>query len=184
VTFLDLPPELRIEIYKLALKNVTVHVLPMNCGDNRKLPHALTRTSQQVRREVLPLMHSLCPILCSITDFNFDSLREWMRRIPPDQEANLCKNRTLVIRFCTTTELPKSIESMRKWLQMRADPYRPQPRWQYSGSKPADKVCKDLARRANRMKDASRQKEMFVILECLGVPRGNSPGRPPRVRGA
>jgi hypothetical protein len=178
VTFLDLPPELRIEIYKLALKHVTVHVLPINCEDARKLPHALTRTTKQVRREVLPLMHALCPIWCSITDFNFDSLREWMKRIPPEQEANLCKNRSLAIRFCTTTAPPKSVESLRKWLHMRADPYRPQPHWQYSGSRPSDKVCKDLVRRAKRMKDASRQKEMFVILECLGVPRDSSPGRP------
>lgn len=178
VTFMDLPAELRIEIYKLALENVTVHILPSSCDETRKRPHALTRTTRQVRAEVLPLMHALCPIRCSVTDFHFDSLLAWLARIPPDAQANLCKNSALTIRFCTTTAPPKSIDSMRRWLHARADPYRPQPRWQYSGSKPADKVCRDLLRRAKRMREPGRQREMFVILTALGVASEATVGRP------
>lgn len=177
VTFLDLPAELRVEIYKLALENITVHVVPIHCDEQRRQPLALTRTSRQIRQEVIPLMHALCPIRCSITDFNFDSLLGWLQRIAPAQQANLCKNEGLTINFSTSSGLPR-IESLRKWLHIRADPHRSQPNWRYSGSRPADKICKDLSRKCKRMRDRGRQQEFALILASLDVPTDSGPGRP------
>jgi hypothetical protein len=168
VTFFDLPAELRIEIYRLALENVIIHILPV-ASPNDKLPHALTRTSRQVRNEVLPLMHSICPIRSSVTEFNFDGLLLWMSRVPPHEEANLKKNPDMRIFFTTNNQPQRSMDSLRKWLHMRADKYRPQPQWQYSGTTPNNKVCADLRRRTKRMKEARKQKEMVKILKALNV---------------
>ncbi|KXT15710.1 hypothetical protein AC579_126 [Pseudocercospora musae] len=169
VTFFDLPAELRIEVYKLALDGVVIHILPPNTVEERKIPHALTRTSRQVRNEVLPLIHSLCPIRCAVTDFNFDGLLLWMSRVPPHEERNLKKNNQLVIRFNTSNQPQRGMESLRKWLHMRADVHRPQPKWHYTGALPSNKVCADLRRRCKRMKEYGKQWEMLQILKALQI---------------
>lgn len=171
VCFFDLPAELRIEIYKLALEGVVIHILPLNTVEERKIPHALTRVSRQVRNEVLPMIHSLCPIRCAITDFSFDGLLAWMARIPPEEQSKLLKNDNLCIRFHTTSNnLPPGLQSMRRWLKYRADPCMPQPRWNYQGATPSSKICVDLRRRAKRMTEAGKQAELYVILKALNIP--------------
>ncbi|EME82947.1 uncharacterized protein MYCFIDRAFT_174453 [Pseudocercospora fijiensis CIRAD86] len=157
------------KIYKLALDGVVIHILPPNTVEERKIPHALTRTSRQVRNEVLPLIHSLCPIRCAVTDFNFDGLLLWMSRVPPHEERNLKKNHHLVIRFNTSNQPQRSMESLRKWLHMRADVHRPQPKWHYTGAIPSNKVCADLRRRCKRMKEYGKQWEMLQILKALQI---------------
>lgn len=172
VTFFDLPAELRIEVYKLALEGVVIHILPTSKAEDsqRGIPHALTRTSRQVRNEVLPMIHSMCPIRCSITDFNFEGLLLWCSRIPPDQESKLVKNDDLRIQFATTGQQPpRCLASLRQWLKMRADKCRPQPNWQYRGPQPHSKICADLRRRAKRMTEKGKQEEMMRILKALGI---------------
>ncbi|KAK4503844.1 hypothetical protein PRZ48_004759 [Zasmidium cellare] len=179
VTFFDLPAELRIEVYKLALEGVVIHILPTSKAEDaaRCIPHALTRTSRQVRNEVLPMIHSMCPIRCSITDFNFDGLLLWIARIPPDQESKLCKNEDLRIQFATSGQQPpRSLDSLRKWLHMRADKHRPQPKWQYYGPQPHSKICADLRRRAKRMTESGKQEEMLKILKALNIDEVRSGG--------
>lgn len=170
VTFFSLPAEMRVEIYKLALEGVVVHILPTSTVDDRKLPHALTRTSRGVRNEVLPLIHALCPIRCAITDFCFDGLLTWMNRIPPNEENVLKKNQDLSIQFCFSNNQPqRSLESLRRWLHRRADKHRPQPRWQYGGGSPLPKVQADLRRRARRMTEPDKKAEMIAILAALNI---------------
>jgi hypothetical protein len=160
---------MRIEIYKLALEGVVIHILPPNTAEERKIPHALTRTSRQVRNEVLPMIHALCPIRCAITDFNFDGLLQWLARVPPSEEFKLTKNPNLSIRFHTTNQSSSCQQlSLRRWLAMRADQHRPQAEWQYSGTQPSSKVCADLRRRVKRMK-GGKAAEFHNILKALGV---------------
>ncbi|KAK5111955.1 hypothetical protein LTR85_011702 [Meristemomyces frigidus] len=170
--FFDLPPELRIEIYKLVLDDVVIHILPLQeDSDNMgfQCPHSLIRTSRQVRNEVLPIIHSTCEIRANVTDFNFSGMLAWMDRIPPDQQSHLCKNRALTVRLCTSSKPAGFCENMRKWLHLRADPYRPQPNWQYSGPAPKSKVANDLKRRVKRMSEVGKRKELVAMLSALGV---------------
>jgi len=174
----DLPAELRVEIYKLALGSVQIHILPPNSSE-RNNPHGLVLTSRQVRNEVLPLIHNSCAIRIDITDFNFDGLLAFMARMPPDQEANLRKNTKLEIRLCTTTtpnvkkgEPCNSMQnsaSLRKWLHVRADKYRPQPNWVYSGPVPDYKTAYEMRRRAKRMRIAGERMELVRMLKAIGV---------------
>lgn len=174
VTFYDLPAELRVEIYKLTLESVRLQILPATADKSRKRPHPLTLTTRQVRHEVLPIIHATCPILCNVTDFVFDGLLEWMSRVPPHEERVLTKNDNLTIAFHTTMQQPpRMMESMRKWLHMRADQHRPQPKWQYSGPTPPSKVCADLRRRAKRMKEEGKQAELLKMLKALQIPCGD-----------
>jgi hypothetical protein len=176
--FYDLPAELRVEIYKLALSSVQIHILPPNSSE-RNNPHALVLTSRQVRNEVLPLIHNSCAIRIDITDFNFDGLLAFMARMPPDQEANLRKNTKLSIRLCTTTtpdarkgdpcNSMKNSPSLRRWLHVRADPYRPQPNWIYSGPVPDYKTSYEMRRRAKRTKKQGEQAELIKMLQAIGV---------------
>jgi hypothetical protein len=176
--FYDLPAELRVEIYKLALSSVQIHILPPNSSE-RNNPPALVLTSRQVRNEVLPLIHNSCAIRIDITDFNFDGLLAFMARMPPDQEANLRKNTKLSIRLCTTTtpdarkgdpcNSMKNSPSLRRWLHVRADPYRPQPNWIYSGPVPDYKTSYEMRRRAKRTKKQGEQAELIKMLQAIGV---------------
>lgn len=168
-SFYDLPAELRIEVYKLVLEGVTIHIVPPHATDQH-CPHALVRTSRQVRNEVLPMIHSSCEIRVNVTDFNFDGLLAWLSRIPPDQHANLTKNKDLRIRLCTTLKPTNHSDSLRRWLHSRADAYRPQPAWIYSGPVPKATVANDLRRRAKRMKTEPRKRaELLAMLEALGI---------------
>ena len=174
----DLPAELRIEIYKLALESVQIHILPPNSSE-RNNPHGLVLTSRQVRNEVLPLIHNSCAIRIDITDFNFDGLLALMARMPPDQDANLRKNTKLEIRLCTTTtpngkkgetcNSMKNSASLRKWLHVRADKYRPQPNWVYSGPVPDYKTAYEMRRRAKRTRIAGERMELVRMLKAIGV---------------
>nr|POE80031.1 hypothetical protein CFP56_08097 [Quercus suber] len=167
--FYDLPAELRIEIYRLALESVHIHILPQSSG-TPACPHSLIRTSRQVRLEVLPIMHSMCEIRVNITDFNFEPLLTWLARIPPDQESNLTKNNSLSIRLCTSAK-PSSVngDSLRRWLHLRADVFRPQPRWKYSGPNPKPPTANDLKRRAKRMTEQGKKRELEAMLKAIGV---------------
>lgn len=166
--FFDLPAELRVEIYKLIVENVVIHILPLN-ATKRHCHHPLVRTSRQVRLEVLPIIHSSCEIRANVTDFIFDGLLAWMGRIPPNEHANLCKNLNLSISLCTTSEPISYGQSLRKWLQLRADRCRPQPAWQYNGPQPVSKIANDLRRRAKRMPEQGKREEMRTMLEAIGI---------------
>ncbi|KAM0719800.1 hypothetical protein Q7P37_003934 [Cladosporium fusiforme] len=176
--FYDLPAELRIEIYRLALSSVRIHILPPN-SSGRNNPHSLVLTSRQVRNEVLPLIHNSCPIRIDVTDFNFDGLLAWMARMPPDQEANLRKNTELRIELCTTTTANakkdkvcnsmKNSPSLRRWLHVRADPYRPQPNWVYSGPKPDYKTSYEMKRRAKRCRNPGEKVELIKMLAAIEI---------------
>ncbi|QIW97431.1 hypothetical protein AMS68_002949 [Peltaster fructicola] len=182
-SFYDLPAELRIEIYQLVLEKVTIHILPTRTATNRECPHALVRTSRQVRNEVLPIIHAQCPIKTTVTDFNFDGMMAWMSRMPPDQEANLCRNQWLSIELVTTvndrkeqsSNSMKNSHSLRRWLHMRADRHRPQPGWKYKGPTPDPKTANEMRRRAKRAVRPEEQREMYSMLKALNV-------RPPVVR--
>jgi hypothetical protein len=177
-SFYDLPAELRVEIYRLALSSVQIHILPPNSSE-RNNPHALVLTSRQVRNEVLPLIHNSCAIRIDITDFNFDGLLAFMARMPPDQEANLRKNTKLQIRLCTTTtphakkgepcNSMKNTHSLRRWLHLRADPYRPQANWVYSGPVPDRKTEYEMRRRAKRTRKEGEKAELVKMLKAIGV---------------
>ena len=147
--FFDLPPELRIEIYTLVLENVVIQILPLN--SDRHCPLALVCTSRQVRNEILPIIHSNCEIRANVTDFNFEGMLSWMSRIPPNEQASLCKNDKLSVRLNTSIKPGNFSDSLRKWLHLRADPYRPQPRWRYVGTLPRPKVANELKRRVRRL---------------------------------
>ncbi|KAK1073385.1 hypothetical protein LTR74_001794 [Friedmanniomyces endolithicus] len=179
LTIFDLPAELRVEIYKLVLENVTVHILPLRANSSRNCPHALIRTSRQVRNEVLPLIHSLCPIRANVTDFDFSGMLAWIQRIPSSQEANLCKNQNLRVMLCTTSTKPVCMGAeLRKWLHMRADQHRPQPAWEYSGAQAQAVVANDLRRRCKRMPEMGKRLELLRMLDAMRVvipgPRGAS----------
>ena len=167
--FYDLPPELRVEIYKLVLENVYIHILPPETDSRQKNPHALVRTSRQVRHEVLPIIHGQCRIHATVTDFDFAGLLEFLSRIPPHDEKCLLKNGTLSIRLCTTLSPPGNLDSLRRWLHYRADKCRPQPNWRYSGPPPSSKVANDLKRRVKRMKEEEKKKELEKMVKAIGV---------------
>jgi hypothetical protein len=166
-SFYDLPAELRIEIYKLALRNVTIHILPPRA--DKKNQHPLVLTSKQVRNEALPIIHSMCSIHSNVTDFNFYGLLEFLARIPPDDQKYLLKNDNLTIRLCTSSEPCGSLESLRKWLHYRGDKCRPQPNWRYTGPRPNSKVANDLRRRVKRMTEQNKKEELKVMLKALDV---------------
>ena len=168
-SFYDLPPELRIEIYNLVLSNVTLHILPPTTTSRRRHPHALLRTSHQIRNEVLPLVHSSCPIRAEVTDFNFDGLLTWLARIPPLEQKYLVKNSSLRVSLCTTLQPPGELGTLRRWLHDRADPCREQPNWTYSGPTPSSKVANDLRRRIRRMKEPRKQAELKKMVKAIGV---------------
>jgi len=179
LTIFDLPAELRVEIYKLVLENVIVHILPLRANSSRNCPHALIRTSRQVRNEVLPLIHSLCPIRANVTDFDFSGMLAWIQRIPSSQEANLCKNQNLRVMLCTTSTKPVCMGAeLRKWLHMRADQHRPQPAWEYKGAQAQAVVANDLRRRCKRMPEMGKRLELLRMLDAMRVvipgPRGAS----------
>lgn len=167
--FYDLPAELRVEIYKLALENVKIHVLPLKSHLRQYCPHALVRTSRQVRHEVLPIIHSNCSIHATVTDFNFTGLLAFLARIPPDDQAYLLKNDHLSVRLCTTLSPPGNLESLRRWLHYRADTCRPQPNWRYSGPHPSSKVANDLRRRWKRMTELDKKLELQKMVKAIGV---------------
>ncbi|EMC99308.1 hypothetical protein BAUCODRAFT_398848 [Baudoinia panamericana UAMH 10762] len=169
-SFFDLPAELRIHIYELVLVNVRIQILPLESKDHRT-PHALILASRQVRNEVLPIIHSKCRIRANVTDFNFSGLVAWMDRIPSGQQAMLCKNEQLEINLCTSLK-PDSRSfavGLRKWLEMRKDPHRSQPNWQYSGPTPKKGVASDLRRRAKRMNPPEKRGEFLAMLDAIGV---------------
>ncbi len=177
-SFYHLPAELRIEIYRLALASVRIHILPPNSTE-RSAPHSLVLTTRQVRNEVLPLIHNSCPIRIDVTDFNFDGMLAWMARMPPDQEENLRKNTQLRIELCTTSAANarkdktsnsmKNSGSLRRWLHIRADPYRPQPDWKYSGPRPDYKTAYEMKRRALRSRKPGEKQELMKMLVSIGV---------------
>jgi hypothetical protein len=166
-SFYDLPAELRIEIYKLALQDVVIHIVPP--WSEKAHPHALVCTSKQVRNEVLPIIHGTCAIDSNVTDFNFAGLLEFMSRIPPDDQKYLLKNDKLTIRLHTSVDPCSSLESLRKWLHYRGDKYRPQPNWRYTGPRPSAKVQNDLRRRVKRMTEQNKKEELKVMLRALDV---------------
>lgn len=168
-TFFDLPAELRIEIYKLVLDNVIIHVLPLQ-SQERHCPHALVRTSRQVRNEALPIIHASCEIRAVVTDFNFGGMLAWIDRIPSQAQGYLSKNENLSIRLCTSTTNPNGDEqSLRRWLKMRADRYRAQPNWQYSGPAPNSKMANSMKRKAKRMPEEGKKHEMIKMLNAVSV---------------
>ncbi|KAK5132164.1 hypothetical protein LTR08_000321 [Meristemomyces frigidus] len=166
--FFDLPAELRIEVYKLVLDRVVLHILPLH-DVVRHCPHALVLASRQVRNEVLPLMHSTCQVRATVTDFNFGGLLAWVARIPPDQQALLCKNGGLTVRLCTSMKPAAPCDHLRKWLHLRADPHRPQPLWQYTGPTPKNKVANDMKRRYKRMPEEGKRREMAAMMSAIGI---------------
>ena len=168
-SFYDLPAELRIEIYKLVLENVTIHILPSRTHSRNQYPHPLVRTSRQVRHEVLPIIHSICRLHTVVTDFNFAGLLTFLSRIPPDDEKCLLKNDRLTIRLCTTLSPPGNLDSLRRWLHYRADLCRPQPNWKYSGPHPSGKVANDLRRRIKRMTEKEKRIELVTMVKSIGV---------------
>ncbi|KAF2716938.1 hypothetical protein K431DRAFT_289010 [Polychaeton citri CBS 116435] len=166
--FYDLPAELRIEIYRLALSTVILHVLPLNAS-KRPVIHALLKTSRQVRNEVLPIIHRYCPIRAEITDLNFDGLLAFMQRIPPSDFGNLAKNGDLLVRLNTTSRATSGYNSLNRWLHIRADKCRPQPQWVYEGTLPDSKTANQLKRKCRRMVDENKQMEMAKMLEGMNV---------------
>lgn len=116
------------------------------------------------------MVHSMCYINASITDFNFEPLLTWLSRIPPDQEANLSKNDNLHIGLHTTNK-PQNMygDSLRRWLHLRADQHRPQPKWAYKGPSPKPKVANDLKRRAKRMTEAGKRAELVTMLRAIEI---------------
>lgn len=169
VGFLDLPAELRIEIYNLVLKKVVIHILPSNSDRQQPAPHGLLRTCRQIRQEVLPIIHTSCAIRATITDFDFSGLLTWLSRVSGDGHKALAKNAGLVIHFCASEKVPSDLPFLRRWLHDRADPYRPQPSWRYSGPRANVKVANDLKRRLRRMKEVRKQAELKKIAKALGV---------------
>ncbi|RMZ22478.1 hypothetical protein D0859_13495 [Hortaea werneckii] len=173
--FFDLPAELRIEIYKLVLDSVVVHVLPPQSHE-RHCPHALNLTSRQVRNEVIPIIHATCEIRAVVTDFNFVGLLAWLDRIPSQDQRFLEKNDRLSIRLCTSNNTNSNgsapggdAGSLRRWLTMRADPYRAQPRWRYTGPSPNRKIANDMKRKAKRMSEIGKKHEMIAMLSAVGM---------------
>lgn len=167
-SFLDLPAELRIEIYHMILKNVVIHIIPVD--SDRKAPHSLLLTNKQINREVKPIIHTTCPIRATVTNFDFGGLMTWLSRISPHCHSDLAKNASLMIRLCTTNDPPGDLPTMRRWLHDRADPYRPQPDWVYSGGQPIGKVAHDLRRRVKRMKnEPGKQAELKKMIRAIGV---------------
>nr|OQO25856.1 hypothetical protein B0A51_07942 [Rachicladosporium sp. CCFEE 5018]OQO28178.1 hypothetical protein B0A51_04598 [Rachicladosporium sp. CCFEE 5018] len=175
-TFYDLPPELRVEIYKLALLNTHLHILAEPSASQP--PHSLTLTTKQIRLEVLPLLHSTCPITASITDFDFTPLLTWLRTMPPDQETNLCKNDRLTVILKTTINEKKEKTSnssrnssaLKRWLHLRADRYRAQPGWVYEGRTPDGRTSSDLKRKYKRAAVEGEKRELGVMLRAVGIP--------------
>ncbi|KAK3723273.1 hypothetical protein LTR37_001996 [Vermiconidia calcicola] len=169
-TFYDLPAELRIEIYKLALQTVVLHILPPGTSSARQNPHALVRTSRQIRFEVLPIIHSTCSIRANVTDFNFSGILAFLARIPPDDQKYLLKNDNLSVKLHTTQSIPGNLESLRRWLHYRADVCKPQPRWRYSGPHPSKKVANDMRRRVKRMTtERGKRRELVEMVRAIGV---------------
>ena len=177
-TFYGIPPEIRVEIYRLVLANVTLHILPRDAELRQRAPHPLTRVSRVVRNEVLPIIHSSCPIKAEITDFNFTGMLAFMARIPPQDQKALLKNNNLKIELCTASEKGKSFQkavsdsqSLRTWLHARADKCRVQPRWEYCGSWPGRKVESDIRRRIKRMTEEGKRREMIELAKGIQLQR-------------
>lgn len=175
--FLDLPAELRLEIYRLALAKVIVHIMPSettasnssNRNGTQPNPHPLLRTSRQIRLEVLPLMQTCCPIMATVTDFDFGGLLTWLSRIPPNELRSLTKNPHLAIKLCTTQRARGDLPTLRRWLKARADTCMPQPDWKYTGPMPQDKIASDLRRRVRRMPEKNKAAEFRKMLAAIGV---------------
>ena len=178
VTFFDLPAELRIEIYKLALRGVRIKILPEDAEQEDRKPLPLARASRQVRSEVLPLMHAMCPIRSVVKDFDFGGLLLWLSRIPPSQQGNICKNDNVRIDMETGATPPRNLESLRKWLHMRADHHRAQAKWTYHGHAPNLKVCREMRRRVKRMNEQGKREELIVILQAIKVPLNEDLAQP------
>lgn len=166
-TFFDLPAEIRIEIYRLALHRVTIQIVPPD--STRRCPHALIRTSRQTRHEVLPLIHSTCPIRANVTDFNFAGLLAWLGRIPATEQHHLAKNPDLMIFVTTTEKGAREGGTLRQWLHLRADKCRAQPVWRYSGPPPQKSVASDMRRRVKRMSEEGKRAELVRMLGAIGV---------------
>lgn len=134
-------------------------------------PHPLTLTSHLIRNETQSLILTTCPIHATITNFDFTPLLVYLNRIPPDEQKFLTRNPNLHIDLrITATEGLGALESLRKWLHLRADEYRPQGDWHYKGLRPGTRVVNDLRRRVRRMKkEVGKRKEFVVMLEGLGV---------------
>lgn len=102
-----------------------------------------------------------------------------MARMPPDQEQNLRKNTRLSIRLCTTVSpnakkgdtcnSMRNSSSLKKWLHLRADPYRPQPNWVYSGPVPDYKTSYEMRRRAKRTRIEGEKAELVRMLRAIRV---------------
>jgi len=171
--FYSLPAELRLEIYRLALRKVTIHILPSvdreDATSRHHAPHALLRTSREIRAEVQPFIHSTCPIHAAVTDFDFAGLLTWLHRIPAEEQKQLVKNGNLSINLCTTKNIPGDLPTLRRWLHDRADGCRVQPTWLYWGPRPCGKISNDLRRRVKRMKEVKKKRELARMLVAIGV---------------
>lgn len=178
----DLPAELRVEIYKMVLQDVTIHILPMEARLERRAPHPLTRVSKPLRNEVLPIIHANCPIEAMITDFNFSGMLAFMQRIPPEDEKALAMNDRLKIQLCTTGENTKGVQwnvsdsiSLGRWLRYRADKCRLQPKWEYCGIWPGSKVESAIRRKISRMTEDGKKQELIKLGTALKMQRLEKP---------
>lgn len=181
---IGLPPEIRVEIYKMVLEDVVIHILPLEARLERRAPHPLTRVNQLIRNEVLPIIHSICPIEAMITDFNFSGMLAFMQRIPPQDEKALMKNENLKIQLCTTGEKSKGVQwnvsdslSLGRWLRYRADKCRPQPKWKYCGVWPGSKVESAIRRKISRMTEDGKKQELIKLGTAVGMQRLEKPPR-------
>lgn len=119
---LELPPELRNEIYQYAAPTPA----GFGIGESKLHSHAcgLVLTCRQIRREALPVFKHYIKtehlaFNARVHDYEVDSLTSFLEKLEPLQDAS--EQRSLALTLCFTrrhtTTQPPGIRSLQEWLK-------------------------------------------------------------------
>jgi hypothetical protein len=121
ITFLDLPPELRIKIYELVAKETTLSLF----SNSPKLkPPSLLFTTRQIRAEYRPILLSSAPVQAHIYNYDFSPLIRLVGSLYSTELKALRTNNSLTILLHLTDFEVYQREKMsllRRWAVKRAE---------------------------------------------------------------
>lgn len=114
VGFLDLPPELRNQIYELAADAASLLLFP---NSRKPIPPALLFANRQICREYRPVVLSRAPLRVNIFDFNFRPLLRVIGSLYPSELKALRANTSLLITLHISRASAKesNISNLRRW---------------------------------------------------------------------
>lgn len=191
LTFLDLPGEIRNQIYELSAQNATLRIVETSSSKRSKpsssssanpisLP-GLLLTTKRCRREYLPILLSTAHIEASITNFDFKNVLRVIGGLFPTELRALRTNTHLVLSLLVPSSGSQhEFANIRRWAASRADTLDRLP-WNYQlASESLSDASAGLRRscyyRMTFMSSAVEEGLRWEISHLINVVRGAGPG--------